>query len=306
MLKNWMNVAVVTVLAAIALSTRVPAQEQAGTGDQAPASTAVRATPVATPVRAPAAPSAAATAIDAAANADKYIFMFFYQAQDEATQAARATFDAAMEKLADRAMSIAVNVTDPQERVLVAKYQLNRSPMPLVLAMAPTGAVTRSFPGRFTEAQLETAFVSPGMQRCLKALQDRKMAFLCVQNGTTQHNAEAMQGVNEFAADPLYARSTEIITVDPTDAAEESLLKQFKVDPKTAEAVTVFLAPPGRMVGTYTGEIKKDVLVAAVQTAAKGCNPSSGCCAPRKPANLPAQPQRQPQPSQPGGTERQP
>jgi hypothetical protein len=109
------------------------------------------------------------------------------------------------------------------------------------------------------------------------------MAFICVQNGTTKHNAEAMQGVKGFAADAQYAKTTEIITVDPTDVAEESLLKQFKVDPKTDEAVTVFLAPPGTTVGTYKGEIKKDVLVAAVKTAAKGCTPGSSCCpAPKK------------------------
>jgi hypothetical protein len=296
MLSNRINVGFVTVLALVALATTALAQDQAGTGANAP-----------TPVAAPAGPqSPAGAAIEQAAKAEKYIFLFFFRTEDEPTQVARKTFDAAMEKLADRAMSAAANITDSQESALVNKYQLNRSPMPLVLAMAPNGAVTRSFPVRFTEAQLQTAFVSPGMQKCLKALQNRKMAFLCVQNGTTQHNREAMQGVREFAADPQYAKTTEIITVDPTDAAEESMLKQFKVDPKTEEAVTVFLAPPGTTVATYTGETTKDVLVAAAKTAAKGCDPKSGCCAPKKPANAPAQPQGQPQPQQPGSTEKKP
>jgi hypothetical protein len=300
MLKNRINVAFVTVLVAIAFSTTVLAQEQPGAGAKAPARPIVRTAPAATPIPAAATPSAGMMAIDEAAKADKYIFLFTYRAEDEPTLAARKTFDAAIEKLADRATSTVVSINDPQERALVNKYQLTRSPMPLVLAMAPTGAVTRSFPGQFTEAQLETAFVSPGMQKCLKALQDRKMALLCVQNGTTQHNAEAMQGVREFAAEAQYAKTTEIITVDPTDAAEESLLKQFKVDPKTEEAVTVFLAPPGTTVATYTGETKKDVLVAAAKTAAKGCTPGGSCCpAPKKPATPPAQPQGQPQPQQP-------
>lgn len=284
---------------ALAITTTALAQEQAGSG-------AVGPTPPAVPVRAAAPLSLAATAIHEAAQANKFIFVFFYRAEDEATRAARTTFDAAMENLADRANSVTVNITDPQERALVAKYQLTRSPMPLVLAMAPTGAVTRSFPARFTEAQLQTAFVSPGMQKCLKVLQDRKMAFLCVQNGTTQHNAEAMQGVRDFVADPQYAQTTEIITIDPADSGEEALLKQFKVDPLTEEAVTVFLAPPGMKVATYTGETKKDVLVAAAKTAARGCDPKSGCCPPKKPANPPAQPQGQPQPPPPGGTEKNP
>jgi hypothetical protein len=305
MLRIRINVAFVTALVAMALSTTVLAQGQAGTGAKAPASPIARATPVATPIPAAATPSPATTAIDQAAQADKYIFLFFYRAEDEPTLAARKTFDAAMEKFADRATSTVVNVTDPQEQALVNKYQINRSPMPLVLAMAPTRAVTRGFPGQFTEAQLETAFVSPGMQKCLKALQDRKMAFVCVQNGTTQHNAEARQGVEEFAADAQYAKTTEIITVDPTDAAEESLLKQFKVDPTTEEAVTVFLAPPGTMVGTYKGETKKDVLVAAAKTAAKGCTPGGSCCPAKKPGAQQAQPAAQPQP-QPSTTGKTP
>lgn len=294
MLRSWIHVAVLTALAAS--SSMALAQDQEG-------SQAAR--PTAAAVEVAAAPdSASAAAIDAAAAAEKYIFLFLYRAEDEATQAARQTLDAAMEKFGDRATSAAVDITDPQERALVAKYQLYRSPMPLVLAVAPTGAVTRSFPVRFTEAQLETAFVGPGMQKCLKALQERKMAFLCIQNGTTQHNDEALRGVRAFAADAQYARSTEIITVDPTDAAEADLLKQFKVDPNTDEAVTVFLAPPGTMVGTYTGETRKDVLVAAAKTAAKGCDPKSGCCAPKKPANSPAPSQGRPNRQQPGAPEK--
>jgi hypothetical protein len=296
-------VALVTAPVAIAASAiaLIVTHGQARTDVNALAGQAAQPTPVPMPTRAAAPQSAAAVAIDQAAKADKYIFLFFYRAEDEPTQAARETLAAAMDKLADRATSTAVNITDPQEQALVVKYGLNRAPMPLVLAMAPTGAVTRGFPGQFTEAQLETAFVSPGMQKCLKVLQDRKMVFICVQNGTTQHNAEAMQGVKEFAADAQYGKTTVIITVDPTDAAEESFLRQLKVDPKTNEAVTVFLAPPGAIVGTYKGEVKKDVLLAAAKTAAAGCNPASGCCPPpKKPANPPAQP------PQPGSTEKKP
>jgi len=290
--RSWTRVALVAAPVAVASCALafVLTHGQARTGIKAPAGPVAGTTAVATPIPAVANPSAATTAIDEAAQANRYIFLFFYRAEDEPTLAARKTLDAAMEKLADRATSTAVNITDPQEQALVIKYGLNRSPMPLVLAMAPTGAVTRGFPGQFTEADLEMAFVSPALQQCLKALQDRKMAFLCVQSGTTQHNAEAMRGVKEFAADAQYAKTTEIIIVDPTDAAEESLLKQLKVDPKTDEAVTVFLAPPGTMVGTYKGEIKKDVLVAAAKTAAQGCAPGSTCApgsscgpAPKKP-----------------------
>lgn len=227
-------------------------------------------------------PTPAEAAIQRAAEADKYIFVFFFRAQDEATQSARKMFDSAMPKLADRAMSTTVDVSGAHERVLVKKFELDRAPMPLLLALAPNGAVTKSFPLKFTETQLESAFVSPGMQKCLKALQDRKMVFICVQNKTTRQNEGAMKGVNEFMADKEFSGSTQIVTIDPADEKELSLLKQFKVDPKTEVAETVLLAPPGTVVGNFVGIASKNVLVAAVRSAAKSCDPKSGCCAPKK------------------------
>ncbi len=227
-------------------------------------------------------PSAGQRAIRRAADGKKYIFLFFYRTDDEATQGARKTFDAAMPKLADRAIFTAVNITDSQEKALVEKFELDRSPMPLLLALAPNGAVTKSFPLKFTETQLESAFVSPGMQKCLKALQDRKMVFICVQNKTTRQNEGAMKGVSEFMADKEFSGSTQIVTIDPADEKELSLLKQFKVDPKTEVAETVLLAPPGTVVGNFVGIVSKNGLVAALRSAAKSCDPKSGCCPPKK------------------------
>jgi hypothetical protein len=271
MIRTWANVAIAALILAL-----VPAGTAWGQTKTPAADSAVAAAPD---------PSAdlALVAIERAAKADKYIFLFCYRAADEETRTARKTFDAATEEFADRAATAQVNVADPLEQDFVGKYNLSRAPMPLVLVLAPNGAVTRAFPVHFTEAQLEGAFVSPGMQKCLKALQERKLVFLCVQNATTRHNPEAMQGVNAFASDAQYAKTTEIISVDPTDSSEAGLLRRFSVDPKTDEAITVFLAPPGSKIATYTGQTDKDVLIAAAKTAARGCDPKSGCCAPKKP-----------------------
>lgn len=148
----------------------------------------------------------AAAAIEYASQAGKFIFLFFYRIDDEPTRAARTTFDSGMKALADRAMSTKINVTDVREEALVEKFQLSRSPMPLVLAMAPNGVVTRNFVGEFSQSDFETAFVGPGMQKALKVLQDRKMLFVSLQNDVTLHNAEAMQGVRDFVADPSIRR----------------------------------------------------------------------------------------------------
>lgn len=254
-------------------------------GDQrAPAAPEMKAVRAVAPVTTSHLSGKGLAALQHAADAKKYLFMFFYKTDDAETQAARRSLDKNAWKFADRAEFASVNVTDPAEQSLVNQYGLGRAPLPLVLAFAPNGAVTRSFVKDFDEAQLAMAFVSPSMEKCVKALQDRKIVFACIQNDSTLHNAEALQGVKEFAADVQYARTTEIITVDPADPAEASFLKQLKVDSGPTEAVTVFLAPPGTMVGVYKGETKKETLVAAAKTAAQGCDPKTGCCpAPKKP-----------------------
>ena len=55
-------------------------------------------------------------------------------------------FQAAMAKMTERASGIAIYVTDPAEKSFVDKFGVRGAPMPLVLAIAPTGAATRPFP----------------------------------------------------------------------------------------------------------------------------------------------------------------
>jgi len=215
----------------------------------------------------------AAQAIQHAADAEKYLFIFFYKAEDDATKSARKTFEEATPKLAEKAEAVVVNAGDRAELGVVNRFGLRQAPMPLVLAIGPTGAVTQNFTQNFDEQQLRTAFVSPGTEKSLKALQDRKYVLLCVQNGETQFNDQAMQGVRDFVADPRYARSVEIVTVDPSDAREVDFLARFGLSVSRQEAVTLLLAPPGRVMGTFMGATDKNTLLAAAAPPKAG-----GCC----------------------------
>ena len=113
-----------------------------------------------------------------------------------------------------------MNTTDSSEKDIVAKFDLSRAPMPLVLAMAPNGAITGGFPTKFEEQQLVDAFATPATEKVMKNLQDGKLVFVCVQNGKTKSNAAAMQGIRDFRADARFASATEIVMLDPTNPAE--------------------------------------------------------------------------------------
>ena len=207
-------------------------------------------------------------AIQHAAAADKYLFVFFWKEKSQQTDAMWNAFQPAMNKVADRAESVAINVSDPADKAMVAKFGLDRSPLPLVLALAPNGAITKGFPLKFDEKQLSQAFVSPGTAQCLKALQSRKLVLLCVQRRSPQvQQVSLQQGVADFAADAQFAGATEVVAVDPADPAEASFLQDLQVDPRTAGQTTVFLAPPGSVVAKFNGPVTKAQLVAKLRAA---------------------------------------
>jgi hypothetical protein len=173
-----------------------------------------------------------------------------------------------------------VRVTDPAEKPMVEQYGVSRAPMPLVLAVAPNGAITGGFPLKLTEAQVAQAFVSPAVAQCLKAVQARKLVLLCVQPTPT---AALPQGVRDFHADPQYRAASEIVTVQASDAAESDFLKRLQVPAQMTQSVTVLLAPPGTPLGTFTGAITKEQLINKLK-ASKSCCPGGccpgGCCGP--------------------------
>lgn len=226
------------------------------------------------------------TALDAAARSGKYLFVFFWKADDEQTRTMYGVFQSAMAKWADSTDSIGIRITDPREKAMADKFGVRRAPMPLVVAIAPNGAITKGFPIKFDENQLQTAFVSPCAAKCLKALQDRKLVLLCVQNQRTEFTQAAIGAAQSFKADRRYAQATEIVTLNPDDPAEARLLDELQVNPRTPEAVTVLLAPPGQPVAKFAGAVTKDEIVAKVASAQSGCCPGGKCgpggCGPSK------------------------
>jgi hypothetical protein len=224
-------------------------------------------------------------AIQRAAEARKYLFVFFFKVDDDQTVAMRKVFETSMAKVAGRAQAMAVNVTESTEKPIVDKFDLGRAPMPLILAIAPNGAITGGFPNKVEERQLLDAFATPCTEKVMKQLQEGKLVFVCVQNAKTKSNEAAMHGVRDFKADGRFGHATEIVALDPADQKEAVFLADLQVAPEAAEAVTVFLCPPGTPIAKYEGATSKDVLVEALGKANTSCGPGGcapGGCAPKK------------------------
>lgn len=267
-------IVVTMVLCGLAATTTSQAEAQSGQ----PYAVASRTTPVNT--------SKGLAAMDSAARSGKHLFLFFWKQDDEQSRTMNGVFQAAMGKWAQSADSAAIQITDPSERPVVDKFGLSRAPMPMVLALAPNGAVTKGFPIKFDENQLRQGFVSPCTAKCLKSLQEKKLVVLCVQSEKTQFNQVAWNGVQGFKADPRFSKATEVVMLNPEDQAEASLLGELKVDRRTPQAVTVILAPPGQPVASFVGAVTKEQIVAKIACAQSGpcangqCGP--GGCGPKK------------------------
>jgi hypothetical protein len=226
-------------------------------------------------------------ALERTAAANKYAFIFFWREKNAQTDKAYGALQTAAAKLADQADLVSVKATDPVEKPLVDRLGMSRAPLPMVLAIAPCGAITKGITATFDEDQLRQAFVSPCTAECMKALQAQKLVLLCVQPKSAEVQLASLQkGVKDFTADPQYAANTKVLGLNASDPAEAKFLADLKVDAQTAAPVTVLIAPPAAVVGAFTGNVTKEQLVAKLTAAQSSCCPGGKCgpngCCPKK------------------------
>lgn len=245
-------------------------QAQASAPPNAPAAVAPAPAQAVPPTSSP-----GMAALYKASAANRYLFVFFHSGQNQQTDAMFAVLQSALAKVPGRGESVSVNITDPLDQEMVKGYGVDRAPMPLILVLAPNGAIMGGFPTKVEEAQLLGAFGTPGMEQTMKLLQDRRLVFVCVQNRTTQQNEAAMYGINELRADPQIGGAVFLVLVDPADPNEGRFLAQLQVDPNLNVAQTVMLAPPGAAMGKFMGGTTKTMLLSKLQ-ASGGCGPG-GC-----------------------------
>lgn len=216
-------------------------------------------------------------AINNAKREKEYLFIFFSKTQNEKTIQSEKIFDRAVAKLKNQVKFVKIKTDDPLEKFFIAKFNLERSPMPFVLVVAPNGAITGGFPS-FTEKRLSDAIISSGAASCLKALQEHKLVLLCLQNKNTHSNQVALKAVRDFKSDPRFNKATEIVAIDPSDIKEHIFLKQLEVSVNTSSAMTLLISPPAIVVAKYQGPITKDQLAADLKKMSSGCCASGKCC----------------------------
>jgi hypothetical protein len=207
----------------------------------------------------------------------RYAFVFFWKENDEATQRMQGVVQSASESMKQRVDAVNVCIADPSERATVEVFGVERAPLPLVVAVAPNGAITRAWPLQLRVEQLAEGVVSRCAAECMKGLQDRKLVLLCVQNASTGHSLESSQAAEGFRTDARFAAASQVVTLDPADPHESTFLHDLEVSPRTIDAVTILLAPPGQPIARFVGAVSTDEIVAKVTAAQSSCCPGGKC-----------------------------
>lgn len=211
----------------------------------------------------------AADALSAAAQQQKFAFVLFWKQQDTATDAVYQSLQTHLAAHADRATSVAVQVTDPANRDIVGQFNVSRAPMPLVLAVAPNGAVTAAYQSELTAQQVSEAIVTPAVANCLKGLQDGKAVLMLVHpQADTQ---QAPQGARQFLADPQFSKRTTFVRLVSTNPAEGDFLKKLGLTQQDATGCVAMMAPPGVFVGKFPLGVSGQELAKKLHAAGKCC-----------------------------------
>lgn len=223
--------------------------------------------------------SPAETAIQAAAKQKRYAIVTFYKKNDAASTNMLAETKKLHAKCGSRANLVSVDVGNRIHQNLISQYRADSSPMPLTLVIAPNGAVTAGYPSAINKTDLSEAFVSDGMAKVLKVLQDGKLAAICVQSSKTKLNKESLAAAEGLKYGAQFRNALEIVKIDPSDSSEAEIIQTCRVNANSENAQLVVIAPPGRVMGTFDGTATTASISAVLVKALSGgtCGSGGGC-----------------------------
>lgn len=200
---------------------------------------------------------------------NKFTFIVFYKQDDAATRALVKTVENGLAGHEDESALAYAQTTNLADQALVKKFGMERAPLPMVLAVAPNGAITGVFNRKVTPELISEAFVTPTMARCMRSMQESKVVLVCLHRAA---KPSIPAGVRDLEKDPLFTDRVSIIPLHLSEPGEESFLEQMQIEPTTAQDLVVMMAPPGVLVGKFTTSTTKDEMAEALHMAGKCCD----------------------------------
>jgi hypothetical protein len=218
-------------------------------------------------------------ALAASQKAGEFLMVIFYDQKDDLFKGMDQIVTKFKKDSKEKIRVFHAAVKDKAESEIVAKYRIDRARLPLILVFASNGAITGGFEQKVTQEQLNKTLVSELVAKVIKAVRERKVAVVSLQNLKTKFNAESSKVADAFANDPKLKGNVEIIQGDPDDLKNQEFLTQCEIKKPVSTSTLVLLAPPsGAILGAFSGDsVTKDDLINALTPPGGGCGSSGGC-----------------------------
>ncbi|MCL6591831.1 MAG: hypothetical protein K6U80_18010 [Firmicutes bacterium] len=226
-------------------------------------------------VRMGASPKSAPEAIEIAKKQHQYLFILFYDKKDDSYQAMGATIKKFMNRYSGKVLTYQVLTTNKKEIDTVARYKVDQAQCPVLVALAPNGAVTGVFSQMVDEQQLRNCLVSDLIMNILKSTQEGKIVLALFQNKKTKFNQESTSAAISLSNEPGLKGSVAIIKADPDVPKNKEYLAQYLADPSLSEAAIILIMPSGNIGGIYRGKTTKNIILNDVTSALNGSQCSS-------------------------------
>jgi hypothetical protein len=210
------------------------------------------------------------TATATTRQAPPFTYILFHKQNDANTQQFTETIRKGVARRPADASWQSVDVNNPANAAVVAKYGVSRAPMPLALCVAQNGAITSVFTRRPSDEALDRALVTPAMVNVTKALQDKKIVVVHVK---ATKDAPLPYGAFEFTGDPAFKARATVVDVLASDPAEQRFLKDMDFNAASVrESSVVVMAPPGVLVGKFAANASMSDIATKLHAAGKCCN----------------------------------
>lgn len=202
---------------------------------------------------------------------NKYVFLFISESKSAETKKIEIMLQEINKELKNKSVIIKVIISNKKEKELIKFFRITKENVPIVLAIAPNGAITGVFSKQIDKKLLRESIVSARESEIILSLQERCLVFLCFYKNkdsfleTVKSELKTIEGYFKGSLVTFYISSN--------DTSEKSLLKKLNVSDKT---VVFTLVPPDKVISKLEGEqITKENLLRPILSACG--SGSSGC-----------------------------
>jgi hypothetical protein len=176
------------------------------------------------------APRSANEAIKMSQDSGQYLFLLFYNKQDDQLDYARSTIDRFKKNRNEKILVYESLTTANNDPEIVSKYRIDRTPLPAIMVFGPNGAVLGGFPrGSVSEEKLSKTFVPSAVMDILKAVQNNKLAIVALYNNSMRFASQARQTALSLSLDKKFAGSADVIEADPSDPRNKDFMDSMDI-----------------------------------------------------------------------------